>query len=342
MQRRTIRVAAMLALAAVLLAFLVLRAHPAVIAEQLSDANILLLAVVVGLYLVNVGVKSLRWYVLVADREHPVPLRSVALYFVIGQSINNTTPGHLVGEAVRSTMLKDKTGYPVARGMASIFLEKTIDTIVTIVLAICALALLSATLSHSVSVQLLVSTAIIAAFMVALIVFVAHPGGPRLLAEWSFRKLGRWVSGGTIESLRRTVDGFLGAFEEGTRDISRNRAKGAVATGLTLVIWINESARLWLVFLALGYNASSELMVLAATLSSFAALLVPIGAGNSLAIAGICGLAGIDAHIATSASLLFIMTSVWLSVLMGLAAMAVKGVQASGIVDRAGLSKLHG
>jgi len=332
----------MLALAAVLLGFLVLRANPSLIAEQLSKADLSLIAVVVGLYLVNVAVKSLRWFVLVTDKEHRVPLRSVALYFVIGQSINNTTPGHLAGEVVRSTLLKDETGYPVARGMATIFLEKTIDTIVTIVLAICALALLSATLSHSVSVQLLISTAIIAVLMVALIVFVAHPGGPRRLAEWTFRRLGRWASGATIEGLRRTVDGFLGTFEEGTRDISHNRAKGTIATGLTLAIWANEALRLWLVFLALGFNASSELMVLAATLSSFAALLVPIGAGNSLAIAGICGLAGIDARVATSASLLFIMTSVWLSVLMGLVAMAVKGVQASRVVDSAGSERLRG
>jgi uncharacterized protein (TIRG00374 family) len=332
----------MLALAAVLLVFLVLRANPAMIAEELSDTNILLIVVVVGLYLVNVAVKAIRWYVLVVDREHRVPLRSVALYFVIGQAINNTTPGHLAGEAVRSTLLKDETGYPVARGMASIFLEKTIDTIVTIVLAVCALVLLSAMLSHEVAEQLLLATAIIAVLMVALIVFVAYPSGPRRLAEWSFRKLARWASGGTIDGLRRTVNGFLGTFEEGTREISHNRAKGTVATGLTLAIWLNESLRLWLVFLALGYNASFELMVLSATLSSFAALLVPIGAGNSLAIAGICGLAGIEAHIATSASLLFIMTSVWLSVLMGLVAMAVKGIQATRVVGPAGLDKLNG
>jgi len=330
----------MLALAAVLLAFLVLNANPAKVAEQLAGADLALVGVVVGLYVLNVGVKSLRWYVLVADRRIRTPLRSVALYFVIGQSINNTTPGHLAGEAVRSTLLKDATGYPFGRGMASIFLEKTIDTIVTLVLAIGALVLLSTVLSHEATAQLLLSSALITALMATLIVFVAYPSGPRRAADWTFRRLGRWASEETIAGLRRTVDGFLGTFERGTHDISRDRARAATATGLSLAIWLNEALRLWLVFLALGLNVSSELMVVCATLSSFAALLVPIGAGNSLAIAGICALAGIDAHIATTASLLFIMTSVWLSVILGLAAMAVNGIQASELLGRKGLSAL--
>ena len=106
------------------------------------------------------------------------------------------------------------------------------------------------------------------------------------------------------------------------------------AIGLTIIIWLNETLRLWLVFLALGYNISSELMLLTVTLSSFAALLIPLGAGNSAAIAVICGLAGVDGDLATTASLVFIMTSIWLSVPLGASAMAFAGLRASEVLSR--------
>lgn len=323
--RRTTFVA-MLLLAAVVLAALVLWGDPEAIARELAKADLRIIGLVVALYLGNTVLKITRWYVLLREEEHPAPFTKVGLYFLIGLAVNNSLPSHVAGEPVRAYLLKKGHDYPMGRAMASIFLEKTIDTIVTILIALAGVLLLIGVLQEDFVRMLLLSTGAIALLMGILILFVAYPAGPRRLARWVFAKLrGRWDAA-RVAKYEGIVDGFLGTFEDGTRSISHDRSRAALATGLTVVIWLNEALRLWLVFLALGHNFSAELMLIAVTISSFAALLVPIGAGNSATIAVICGLAGIDAGVAASASLLHIMTSIWISVPLGLGAMAYEGV----------------
>jgi uncharacterized protein (TIRG00374 family) len=324
----------MILLAVLIIVALVVQADPADIADQLRQVDLGILAGVVALYLLNTVAKVLRWYALVSSKGRDVAFRKVFLFFLIGLAVNNTTPGRIAGEPVRAYLLKTGTDYPMGRGMASIFLEKTIDTIVTISMALVGIVLLIRVIPWSSTVTLLLSAGVVALFMGGLIVLVAFPAGPRRVAGWVFARLRRGRRSGSVEGLERLVDGFLGTFEQGTRDIARDRPRAMAAIGLTIVIWLNETLRLWLVFLALGENVSSELMLIAVTLSSFAALLIPLGAGNSAAIAVICGLAGVDGDLATTASLVFIMTSIWLSVPLGAGAMAVTGLRASEVLSR--------
>ena len=322
----------LLLMAVLVLVALVLGGDPRRIAEELAAADLRIIALVVGLYLANALMKVVRWYVLLREPDHPVPLAKVGNYFLIGLAVNNSLPGHIAGEPVRAYLLKRSHDYPMGRAMASIFLEKTIDTIVTIMLALAGVLLLVGVLQDELTNALLLSTGIIAALMGALIAFVAFPSGPRRFSAWAFAHLRKWWTEERVARYEGIVDGFLGTFEEGTRTISHDRARAAVATALTVVIWLNEALRLWLVFLALGDNIASELALVAATLSSFASLLVPIGAGNSATIAVICGLAGVDAGVAASASLLHIMTSVWISAPMGAGAMAYEGVRGAELL----------
>ena len=333
----------MILLAVLIIAALIVQADPKDIAEKLRHADLRILAGVVALYLLNTVAKSLRWYALVISKGHGVPFSKVLLYFLIGLAVNNTTPGRIAGEPVRAYLLKTGTDYPMGWGMASIFLEKTIDTIVTISMALIGIILLIRVIPWSSTVTLLLSAGVVALFMGGLIILVAFPAGPRRLAAWVFARLRRGRGSDTVEGLERLVDGFLGTFEHGTRDIARDRTKAMAAIGLTIIIWLNETLRLWLVFLALGYNISSELMLLTVTLSSFAALLIPLGAGNSAAITVICGLAGVDGDLATTASLVFVMTSIWLSVPLGASAMAFAGLRASEVLSRGvGMDDLDG
>jgi uncharacterized protein (TIRG00374 family) len=329
--RRRTKIIAMLAVAVLLLLVMVLRADPRDVAHQLQQADLSLIAAVVVLYLLNTVAKIARWYALVMKPDYRPPLRSVALFFLIGLVVNNTTPGRIAGEPVRAYLLKTSTNYPMGRGMASIFLEKTIDTIVTISLAVIAILLLIRVISHDATVSLLLSAGVIALLMGGLIFFVAYPSSPRRVAAWAFDRLRRRWSSERVEAAEEYVGGFLRAFERGTKDIAKDRQRAAAAVGLTVVIWLNEALRLWLVFLALGFNVSSELMIVATSLSSFAALLIPIGAGNSAAIAVICTLAGIKGDLATTASLIFIMTSIWLSIPLGAGSMAVAGVRSESL-----------
>ncbi len=74
-------------------------------------------------------------------------------------------------------------------------------------------------------------------------------------------------------------------------------------------------------------------MMVATALASFAALLIPLGAGSSTAIAAICTLAGIDGSLSTTAGLVFVMTSIWISIPLGAAAMALSGIKAADVLE---------
>jgi uncharacterized protein (TIRG00374 family) len=325
--RRRTRIVIMILLAVLILAALVWRADPEDVAEHIAMADLWLIAAVVGLYFLNTLAKIIRWYALVHDDAHPVPFGRVAMYFLIGLAVNNTTPGRIAGEPVRAYLLRAGNDYPMGRGMASIFFEKTMDTIVTIFLAVLGVVLLIRVISGDAVASLLLSVAIIAVLMGGLIVFIAFPAGPRKVAQWLFGRMRRKGEEGRAARLERVVTGFLGAFEGGVKEIARDRTRALSCTGLTVFIWLNEAVRLWLVFLALGSNESFELMMVAVCLASYAALLIPLGAGNSTAIVVICILAGIEGDLATSASILAIMTSIWLSVPLGAGAMTVAGMK---------------
>jgi uncharacterized protein (TIRG00374 family) len=329
-------------LAVVIIAVMVIRADPEDVLGKIQDADLGIIAMVVGLYLVNTMAKIVRWYALVSSNGHSVPFGRLALYFLIGLSLNNSTPGRIAGEPARAYLLKTGTDYPMGRGMASIFLEKTIDTIVTISLALVGILLLINVLSSTATTSLLLSVGMVALFMGGLITLVAFPQGPRRVSAWVFAKMNRRGGSERVASLEALVDGFLGNFEKGTRDIAHDRPKAMAAIGLSIVIWLNEALRLWLIFLALGFNVSAELMLVATTLSSFAALLIPLGAGNSAAIAVICGVAGIDADLATTASIVFIMTSIWISVPLGAGSMAITGIKARDVLTRSVPADLAG
>jgi uncharacterized protein (TIRG00374 family) len=324
----------MILLAVIIIVVMVLQADPQDVIRKASGADLRIIAAVIGLYLLNTLAKTIRWYALLTGDSYRVPFGKVALFFLVGLSINNTTPGRIAGEPIRAYLLKTGTGYPMGRGMATIFLEKTIDTIVTILLAITGIVLLVRVIPRTATISLALSAGIIALFMGGLILLVAYPSGPRRVSSWIFGKLRGRRSSERVANMEATVDGFLGTFEKGTRDIVHDRSRTAAATGLTVVIWLNEALRLWLIFLALGYNISAELMLIATTLASFAALLIPLGAGNSAAMVVICGLAGVDTDLATTASLVFIMTSIWLSVPLGAVAMAVLGVKVKDVLTR--------
>ncbi len=322
----------MMLLAILVMVALVLQADPDEMDDLLEGMDLTIIAAVIGLYLLNVMAKVLRWYALLSRKENTPPLGKVALYFLIGMAINNSTPGRVSGEPARAYLVKTGTDYPMGRGMASIFMEKTIDTIVTLSLAIVGIVLLINVISPDATYKLMLSVGLVALLMGAVILVIVYPGGLGWLSARAFRWLRRHMSVTRVDRWEEMTTGALGTFEVGTRDISRNRMQTLAATGLTLVIWLNEALRLWLVFYALGYNISAELVIVAVCLASFASLLIPLGAGSSTAIAAICILAGVDPTLATTAGLVFVMTSIWISLPLGAAAMAISGVRARDVL----------
>jgi uncharacterized protein (TIRG00374 family) len=108
------------------------------------------LAAVLGLVLLGLGLRALRWHFFVVDLRWPVPIGpSVKLFFA--SFAFTATPGK-AGEAVKSGYLKRDYGVPVSDSVGVLLVERIYDLLAVLLLAIGGIGLLpNATLYVAVS-----------------------------------------------------------------------------------------------------------------------------------------------------------------------------------------------
>ena len=106
--------------------------------EALGDANYLFLIPGIGLYLVSVLFRTLRWQVLL---RHLRPTKMTRLYpvVVVGYMANNLLPMRL-GELVRSYYVGEREGISKTSALATILVERVLDAL-TLLFFISAIAL---------------------------------------------------------------------------------------------------------------------------------------------------------------------------------------------------------
>ena len=106
--------------------------------EALAGANYLFVAPAVGLYMVSVLFRTLRWQQLL---RHMRPVGLLRLYpvVVVGYMANNLLPMRL-GELVRSYYVSEREGISKTSALVTIFIERLLDAL-TLLLFIAAIAL---------------------------------------------------------------------------------------------------------------------------------------------------------------------------------------------------------
>ncbi len=130
--------------------------------------------------------RALRWQCLIAP-IHPVPLKRLSGYMLVGYLANNVLPARL-GELVRSHYLGDREGISRSATLGTVVVERVVDTVVLV--GIGAAAILILHIRGVVASAILVGIALAGLLVVALAVaLAAHklPGAARA-AEF----LGRW------------------------------------------------------------------------------------------------------------------------------------------------------
>jgi len=130
--------------------------------------------------------RALRWQRLIAP-IHPVPLRRLSGYMLVGYLANNVLPARL-GELVRSHYLGDREGISRSATLGTVVVERVVDTVVLV--GIGAAAILILNIRGVVVSAILVGVALAGLLVVALAVaLAAHrlPGAGRA-ADF----FGRW------------------------------------------------------------------------------------------------------------------------------------------------------
>ncbi len=178
-------------------------------ASLLGGARLPWLALAVVGVMADLFFRALRWGRLIAP-IHPVPLRRLSGYMLVGYLANNVLPARL-GELVRSHYLGDREGISRSATLGTVVVERVVDTVVLV--AIGAVAILVLNVRGVVVSAILVGLALAGLLVVALVVaLAAHrlPGASRLgrfLARWPRVKgiARRLRDGLRVAALPRTV-----------------------------------------------------------------------------------------------------------------------------------------
>ncbi|TET90483.1 MAG: flippase-like domain-containing protein [Methanomassiliicoccales archaeon] len=307
-------------LSIVLLVGMLWLADPRKLLEILSGANLGIIGLVLLLYFTNVLTKGLRWYFLLRSSDQRISFRTALSFVVVGLSVNSVTPGRIAGEPVKAYMLKEKTGLPFGSGLATVFTEKVMDLFVLATFAGVGLVLIVSLLPLTGGLILAVFIVLVILLLVTLVYLALHLSALDTLANW-FVKIASKIGRKPLPKWEKAVSGTINSFSDGFRSILGSRRVAATTFSLTVIIWLNEAFRVFLIMFALaaGLVPFVGFVLVATSLASLLGSFAPGGTFNVALIAMVFNASGVSISLATTAGLLMTFTSIWILVPLGIA-----------------------
>ena len=259
------------------------------------------LALVLGLSIVNYGLRGLRWHLFSRQVAPDVPVTSSLLYYLTGFAFL-LTPAK-IGEVVRLWLLKQRHGVPYQRSFGLLVLDRAADAVVLAGFA--GLGLFGQTES-----------------LWAPLVCVAGVVGAGALVS-SRRLVVRAVRLAHRCTRHRmpSVFVFVLAAHRTLLGMCRPHILGAGLL-LSLLAWGVQIIGLWLLVAALGYQIDVAQCAVVFSLATLvgAVPFLPGGVGGAEAMMiGLLALAGMPGDAAVTATMMSRLATIWLAMLIGLA-----------------------
>ncbi len=253
--------------------------------------------------LFNYTLRFFKWhYYLRQIGARSLPMRESARLFVAGFPLA-VTPGK-VGELLKSVWINQKSGIAVGRGVSVVAAER---------------------ISDGLAVLLLSTLGVIAyprywpAFLIVLGLLLGLVGISQV------RPAALWLLafGERLPLVRRMMPSVR-EFYEGSYSLFRLKAT-LLAVSLGMVSWLGEGIGFYLILLGLRLPPGTRLFALAVFVLSFSTIIgavsaLPGGLGAAeVSIAGMLALlGGIEPALATAATLLIRLATLWFGVMLGL------------------------
>jgi glycosyltransferase 2 family protein len=266
-----------------------------------------LLPVILGLTLVNYGLRFLKWQFFLRVLEvPPLAVGQSLLIWIAGLSMV-VTPGK-VGEWLKSYLLRETNGMPISASAPIILGERLSDGLAMAILASGGLVL------YGYGWQTLIGAAVVGLLAVGLSQY-------RPFARWAIDLAAK------IPFVARRVH-QLEAFYESAKQLLHWRSLG-LAVLIGLVSWAAEGVAFYLVLIALGIAPSMTLLFQAVSILSAATIaggLSMLPGGLAVAEGSIAGLllllgATTDASIAAAGTIIIRFATLWFGVALGLVAL---------------------
>jgi uncharacterized protein (TIRG00374 family) len=283
------------------LIFLVVRSlegQASQLTAALSAADWRLIVPAIGLYFVGVGLRSVRWKLLLP--EHSVKSSTLFRALVVGFTVNNLLPLRM-GEVARAYLLSRWCRIPYGTTVASLLVERVLDG-----LSLALLLLIALTLVPAPGYLLAVGIVAAAGFLTG--------AGLLSLAAWR---------ASAVTAVAARVARFLPArfgvrFEQLAENFARSLSlvhdpvRLARLLGVSLVAWCFELGLFFVLLVSFGLPANYPLALLVGSAANFATL-VPSSPGYAGTFDGVLikvlhDTAGIDAGAATAYDLVVHLT----------------------------------
>jgi len=328
------KLAVLIVLSITIIIAMIVIADPRKFLSILAKVDLSFIIGVVILYFINIFTKALRWHLLVNSSGKPVPFSKNLSFLIVGLMVNNTTPGRIAGEPVRAHLLNSRANISIGQGVSTIFAEKIMDLIVLTSMALIGVLFILPLVSSS-NIKLLLLPFLIVIFAIAILLYIAtHSTLLDRITKLLVKIINKISRGKWSTKLERSSISFTKSFKNGFKEISRTRKTAAVCVILTLLIWLNEAYRIYLILLALpGVTVPSFGSVLiASSAATVFGIGLPVGALNAALITMVFTAVGVEVASATTAGILAIMTSIWLSVPCGIIAMFFIGLKIDKLI----------
>ncbi len=246
----------------------------------------------VMMYLVSTVIRSWRWRQLLRPVK---PLNTVLLLpiVMIGYMGNNIYPAR-IGELLRAYVLRRKTGVPISATLATVLIERVMDSVAMLGFVLIGLQRVPALGAQTGQGLLLVGA--LFGLVVAALWWVAHA---RTTAEQLAERVLRPIP---HARLRDTLLHLIARFIEGAQSL-RDPRQIALCVGATVVLWLFETAKYVCVALAFDLTLPFDGFLLINGLSNlFTVIPAAPGAVGTFDAGGILAATalGVDASLAAA------------------------------------------
>lgn len=243
----SIKLAASLLVSAILLVLAVRQVDLSQLGQLVRGANYALVAVAVGVYFLDLLLRSARWQVLLTQTRR-IPIARLYPILAIGYMANNLLPGR-VGELSRAYLIGRREQMSGSTVLASVVVERLLDGITVLFLLLATIAVLPQTRAPD-------SWVLVLAQLAAITFGVAVVGSAALIVApgfWlaGFERIARRFPGRTSDLAVRLVDRFIVGFA-----VLGDPALLVRTILLSAAIWVVGAVTYLLVSAAFGISLS--------------------------------------------------------------------------------------
>jgi uncharacterized protein (TIRG00374 family) len=217
----------------------------------MQKANYIWLVPAILVYFVAVWVRAWRWHFLLGPIKK-IPTSTMFPITTIGYMGNNIYPAR-AGEVLRAVILKRKEGVPVSASLATIIVERIFDGVVMLAFVFVNLSELAKLTGASGFVGNIQQVAVIGTgvFLGALFVFLLAAMFPQATA-----RIGTWVIERLLpKRLHEKISGIMHKFLDGLASL-RSPFNVLMVFFTSVIIWLLETAKYWLVMHAFDFSVS--------------------------------------------------------------------------------------